>query len=85
LESTIARRPELADAWRRRRHEAGADLVAGALQQVGDLGAMMIGDTTCDVDAAKPFEVQIGILAGGLLDEERRAAPPTPSGRWSSP
>jgi HAD superfamily hydrolase (TIGR01509 family) len=51
------------------------DLVAAALQKAGELSAVMVGDTTWDVEAAARAEVKtIGVLTGGFSEAELLAA-----------
>ena len=45
------------------------------MQKAGELSAVMVGDTTWDVEAAARAEVKtIGVLTGGFGEEELRAA-----------
>jgi HAD superfamily hydrolase (TIGR01549 family) len=47
------------------------DLVAAALEKAGGLSAMMVGDTTWDVEAALRADVKtIGVLTGGFSEDE---------------
>ena len=47
------------------------DLVAAALQKAGELSAVMVGDTTWDIEAAARAEVKtIGVLTGGFSEAE---------------
>jgi HAD superfamily hydrolase (TIGR01509 family) len=47
------------------------DLVAAALAKAGELSAVMVGDTTWDVEAALRAEVKtIGVLTGGFCEAE---------------
>ncbi len=51
------------------------DLIAAALQKAGELSAVMVGDTTWDVEAAARAEVKtIGVLTGGFSEAELLAA-----------
>jgi HAD superfamily hydrolase (TIGR01509 family) len=51
------------------------DLVAAALQKAGTLSAVMVGDTTWDVEAAARADVKtIGVLTGGFSEAELREA-----------
>ena len=47
------------------------DLIAAALEKAGELSAVMVGDTTWDVEAAARAEVKtIGVLTGGFSESE---------------
>lgn len=51
------------------------DLVAAAMQKAGELSAVMVGDTTWDVEAAERADVKtIGVLTGGFSAAELRDA-----------
>jgi HAD superfamily hydrolase (TIGR01509 family) len=51
------------------------DLVAAALEKAGELSAVMVGDTTWDVEAALRADVKtIGVLTGGFSEAELLAA-----------
>jgi HAD superfamily hydrolase (TIGR01549 family) len=51
------------------------DLVGTALRKAGGLSAVMVGDTTWDVEAAKQAEVKtIAVLTGGFSEDELRGA-----------
>ena len=66
---------ELADAWTTsadvERTKPAPDLVAAAIAKAEELSAVMVGDTTWDVDAAERADVKtIGVLTGGFSDAE---------------
>jgi phosphoglycolate phosphatase-like HAD superfamily hydrolase len=70
---------ELADAWTTsvdvEATKPEPDLVAVAMEKAGDLSAVMVGDTTWDVEAAKRAEVKtIALLTGGFAEAELRRA-----------
>jgi HAD superfamily hydrolase (TIGR01509 family) len=70
---------ELADEWTTsadvEQTKPEPDLVAAAMQKARELSAVMVGDTTWDVQAAKRAELKtIGVLMGGYSEEELRAA-----------
>jgi HAD superfamily hydrolase (TIGR01509 family) len=70
---------ELADAWTTsadvEQTKPDPDLVAAAMRAAGDLSAVMVGDTTWDVEAAARAEVKtIAVLSGGFSEAELRAA-----------
>jgi HAD superfamily hydrolase (TIGR01549 family) len=51
------------------------DLVAAALQKAGELSAVMVGDTSWDVEAAERAEVKtVAVLTGGFGEAELREA-----------
>ena len=51
------------------------DLVAVAMQKAGELSAVMVGDTTWDVEAAERAEVKtVAVLTGGFGEAELREA-----------
>ena len=51
------------------------DLVGAAMQKAGELSAVMVGDTTWDVEAAERADVKtIGVLTGGFSAAELREA-----------
>ena len=69
----------LADAWTTSADVEATkpepDLVAAAMQKAGELSAVMVGDTTWDVEAAARAEVKtICVLTGGFGEEELREA-----------
>lgn len=72
---------ELADAWTTASDVSATkpdpDLVTSALEQAanGEAGAVLVGDSTWDCEAARRAEVQcIGVLTGGFSKEELREA-----------
>ena len=51
------------------------DLVATAMQKAGELSAVMVGDSTWDVEAASRAGIKtIAVLTGGFSEAELRAA-----------
>jgi HAD superfamily hydrolase (TIGR01549 family) len=51
------------------------DLVITALEKAGELSAVMVGDSTWDIDAAARAEVKtIAVLTGGFCESELRDA-----------
>ena len=51
------------------------DLVGAAMHKAGELSAVMVGDTTWDVEAAERADVKtIGVLTGGFSAAELREA-----------
>ncbi|HEX2128222.1 MAG TPA: HAD family hydrolase [Solirubrobacterales bacterium] len=70
---------ELADAWTTsddvESTKPEPDLVAAAMQKAGELSAVMVGDTTWDVEAAARAELKtICVLTGGFAEAELREA-----------
>ncbi len=70
---------ELADGWTDsdsvQRTKPAPDLVQAALEQVGGGDAVMIGDSTWDVEAAKALDVPtIAVRTGGFGVDELREA-----------
>ncbi len=70
---------DLADAWTTsddvERTKPEPDLVLAAIERVGSLSAVMVGDATWDVEAASRAEVKtIAVLTGGFSEAELRAA-----------
>jgi HAD superfamily hydrolase (TIGR01549 family) len=70
---------ELADAWTTSadvdQTKPSPDLIAVALRKARGLSAVMVGDTTWDVEAAKQAEVKtIAVLTGGFAEDELRRA-----------
>ncbi|MGH2953931.1 MAG: HAD family hydrolase [Solirubrobacterales bacterium] len=70
---------ELADEWTTaadvEQTKPEPDLVAAAMQKARELSAVMVGDTTWDVVAAKRAELKtIGLLTGGFSEAELREA-----------
>jgi HAD superfamily hydrolase (TIGR01509 family) len=70
---------ELADSWTTsadvENTKPEPDLVAAAMQKAGELSAVMVGDTTWDVEAAARAELKtIGVLMGGYSEAELREA-----------
>jgi HAD superfamily hydrolase (TIGR01509 family) len=70
---------DLADAWTTSSDvdatKPEADLVVAAMRKVGNLSAVMIGDTPWDVEAAQRAGVKtIGVLTGGFSEQELRDA-----------
>jgi HAD superfamily hydrolase (TIGR01509 family) len=70
---------ELADSWTTsadvEQTKPDPDLVAAAMRKAGDLSAVMVGDTTWDVEAAARAEVKtIAVLSGGFSEAELREA-----------
>jgi HAD superfamily hydrolase (TIGR01549 family) len=70
---------ELADAWTTsgdvERTKPEPDLVHAALEHAGDDGAVMVGDSTWDCEAAARAGVQtVAVLTGGFSDQELRDA-----------
>jgi HAD superfamily hydrolase (TIGR01509 family) len=69
----------LADAWTTsadvEETKPEPDLVAAAMQKARELSAVMVGDSTWDVEAAKRAELKtIGVLTGGFSEAELREA-----------
>jgi phosphoglycolate phosphatase-like HAD superfamily hydrolase len=51
------------------------DIVASAMQEAGELSAVMVGDSTWDVEAADRADVKtIAVLTGGFSEAELREA-----------
>jgi HAD superfamily hydrolase (TIGR01549 family) len=70
---------ELADAWTTSADVEATkpqpDLVIAAMEKARDLSAVMVGDTTWDVEAAARAEVKtIAVLTGGFSEAELREA-----------
>jgi len=70
---------DLADSWTTSADVESTkpepDLVAAAMRKAGELSAVMVGDTTWDVEAAARAELKtIGVLTGGFSDAELREA-----------
>ena len=70
---------DLADSWTTSADVEATkpepDLVAAAMQKAGELSAVMVGDTTWDVEAAARAEIKtIGVLTGGFSEAELREA-----------
>jgi HAD superfamily hydrolase (TIGR01549 family) len=70
---------ELADSWTTSADVEATkpepDLVAAAMQKAGELSAVMVGDTTWDVEAAARAEIKtIAVLTGGFSEAELRSA-----------
>jgi HAD superfamily hydrolase (TIGR01509 family) len=70
---------ELADAWTTsadvEQTKPAPDLVAAAMQKARELSAVMVGDTTWDVEAAERAELKtIAVLTGGFSEHELREA-----------
>lgn len=70
---------ELADAWTTsadvEETKPAPDLVAAALRKAGGLSAVMVGDTTWDVEAAQRAELKtVAVLTGGFAEQELRKA-----------
>jgi HAD superfamily hydrolase (TIGR01549 family) len=70
---------DLADAWTTSADvdetKPAPDLVAVALRKAGGLSAVMLGDTTWDVEAAKHAEIKtVAVLTGGFSEDELRRA-----------
>ena len=70
---------ELADAWTTsadvEQTKPAPDLVSAAMQKAAELSAVMVGDTTWDVEAAGRADVKtIGVLTGGFSEAELRHA-----------
>jgi HAD superfamily hydrolase (TIGR01549 family) len=70
---------ELADAWTTsddvERTKPAPDLVVAAMERVGSLTAVMVGDATWDVEAANRADVKtVAVLTGGFSEDELRAA-----------
>ncbi|MQA73315.1 MAG: HAD hydrolase-like protein [Solirubrobacterales bacterium] len=70
---------ELVDDWTTSRDveetKPAPDLVAVAMRKAGALSAVMVGDTTWDVESAGRAEVKaIGLLTGGISEAELRGA-----------
>jgi HAD superfamily hydrolase (TIGR01549 family) len=70
---------ELADSWTTSADVEATkpepDLVAAAMQKAGELSAVMVGDTTWDVEAAARAEIKtIAVLTGGFSEAELRQA-----------
>jgi HAD superfamily hydrolase (TIGR01549 family) len=70
---------DLADSWTTSADVEATkpepDLVAAAMQKAGELSAVMVGDTTWDVEAAARAEIKtIGVLTGGFSEAELRGA-----------
>jgi HAD superfamily hydrolase (TIGR01509 family) len=70
---------ELADGWTTSADVEATkpepDLVATALRKAGELSAVMVGDTTWDVEAANRAELKtIGVLTGGFSEAELHEA-----------
>ncbi len=65
----------LADSWTTsadvERTKPAPDLVAVAMRRAGELSAVMVGDSTWDVEAAKRAELKtIAVLTGGFSEAE---------------
>jgi HAD superfamily hydrolase (TIGR01549 family) len=70
---------ELADAWTTSADVEATkpqpDLVIAAMEKAKDLSAVMVGDTTWDVEAATRAEVKtVAVLTGGFSEAELREA-----------
>jgi HAD superfamily hydrolase (TIGR01549 family) len=70
---------DLADSWTSSADVEATkpepDLVAAAMQKAGELSAVMVGDTTWDVEAAARAELKtIALLTGGFGEAELREA-----------
>jgi phosphoglycolate phosphatase-like HAD superfamily hydrolase len=70
---------ELADAWTTSADVEATkpqpDLVIAAMEKARDLTAVMVGDTTWDVEAAERAEVKtVAVLTGGFSEAELREA-----------
>jgi HAD superfamily hydrolase (TIGR01509 family) len=65
----------LADSWTTsadvERTKPAPDLVAVAMERAGRLSAVMVGDSTWDIEAARRAELKtIGVLTGGFSEAE---------------
>jgi HAD superfamily hydrolase (TIGR01509 family) len=70
---------ELADGWTTSADvdatKPEPDLIKAALEKAGEEGAVMVGDTVWDVEAAKRADVEtIAVLTGGFSEAELRDA-----------
>ena len=70
---------ELADSWTTsadvEQTKPAPDLVSVAMQMAGTLSAVMVGDSTWDIEAARRAELKtIAVLAGGFSEAELLAA-----------
>jgi HAD superfamily hydrolase (TIGR01549 family) len=70
---------QLAEAWTSsadvERTKPAPDLVAAAMEKAGELSAVMVGDSTWDVEAAGRAELKtIAVLTGGFSEAELRDA-----------
>ncbi|MGH2952103.1 MAG: HAD family hydrolase [Solirubrobacterales bacterium] len=70
---------ELTDAWTTsadvEQTKPAPDLVAAAMQKANELSAVMVGDTTWDVEAAERAELKtVAVLTGGFSEAELREA-----------
>jgi HAD superfamily hydrolase (TIGR01549 family) len=66
---------DLADSWTTSADVSATkpepDLVAAAMQKAGELSAVMVGDTTWDIEAAARADVKtIAVLTGGFGEQE---------------
>ena len=70
---------ELADSWTTsddvERTKPAPDLVAVAMERAGTLSAVMVGDSTWDIEAAKRAGLEtLAVLTGGFSEAELRDA-----------
>ena len=70
---------ELVDGWTTSSDVSGAkpepDLIEAAFEKAGTREAIMVGDTTWDIQAAKSAGIQtLAVLSGGFAEDELRRA-----------